>query len=237
MKYQQRNKKKCQNLFYQEPPCSRIRAPSPRWRSLCWGCRLGVSVFAAAGRDALLSSSGSSRDRRMSRGGPGTAIVLYAESPAGTRPTLFIPGSEHRQMHIRRHAYGANTQRRTSRDNEPRRNKGRALDCSPVAIRLPLLLRKRAFWGVPSALSHTAHIVCSQSTDMRDGQRKHRTVHTNKPPCHVTQERSSTVTRKSPWAPMSQISAIVPPLLWPCLKSRVRQTDVSFWDVLVSPFC
>lgn len=69
----------------------------------------------------------------------------------------------------------AHTQQLTSGDNEPGHNKGRALDYSPVEF--PLLLRKRVFRGVPSALSHTVHIVCSQFAGMHKGNTE---LHTNK---------------------------------------------------------
>lgn len=104
----------------------------PRWRSLCWGWRPGVSVYAAAGRDALLNSSGSSRGRSMSRGGPGTAIVLHRITGRHTSHAIYTKQQAHAYVHTQVHIQYTHTH--TSRDNELRHNKGRALDCSPVAM-------------------------------------------------------------------------------------------------------
>lgn len=92
-------------MFEKEPPCSSMKhlyvcLPSPRWRTLCCGCRPGVSVYAAAGSDALLNSSGSSRDRRRSRGGPGTAIVFHRITGRHTSHVIYT-----RQQWTRRCPY------------------------------------------------------------------------------------------------------------------------------------
>lgn len=118
------------------------------WRSLCCGCRPGMSVYASAGRDALLNSSGSSRDRKRSRGGPGTAIVYHRITGRHTSHYIYIGQQVHADVHTLTHTHN-------SRDNELCHYKGQALDCSPVQLKFPLPLRKRGFRGVPSALSHT----------------------------------------------------------------------------------
>lgn len=146
---------------------------SPRARSLCCGvCLPWASVYAAAGRDALLNSSGSSRDRRRSRGGPGTAIVFPQNHPPGTHPTLFIPGSKHTADV---HTQVQYTHTHTFRDNELCHNKGRALDCSPVAMSFHCCSEKEDF-GESHQHFHI-HIVCSQYTNTHAGQRQYSTVH------------------------------------------------------------
>ncbi|MEQ2248032.1 hypothetical protein ILYODFUR_015126, partial [Ilyodon furcidens] len=63
--------------------------PSPRWRTLCCGCCPGMSVYAAACRDALLNSSSGSRDINRSRGGPGAAIVFQRITHQSTTNTIY----------------------------------------------------------------------------------------------------------------------------------------------------
>lgn len=78
--------------------CS-VCLPSPRWRTLCCRCCPGVSVYAAAGRDALLKSSGSSRDRTRKEG-PDTAIVFHRNHrPAHIPRYLYWEGCTHRCAH------------------------------------------------------------------------------------------------------------------------------------------
>lgn len=122
--------------------CVSVCASSPRWRSLCWGCRPGVSVYAAAGGEALLKSS--SRDREMSGGGPGTAIVLQIRQLTCSPRYLY----QRTQMYCTyTGAHTKHTQQYTSGDNKRWHNKGRALDCSPVAASFHCCWWKRGILG------------------------------------------------------------------------------------------
>lgn len=137
--------------------------PSPRWRSLCWGCRLGVSVFAAAGRDALLNS----RDRRMSRGGSGTAIILHRITGRHTSRPIYTRQQTHAGVHRPVHIqYKHTTAHLQGQWAAPQQRPSAGLfSC----ISFHCCWEKKACWGVPSALSHTAHIVCSPTHTMDKG--------------------------------------------------------------------
>lgn len=123
--------------------CFCVCSPSPRWRSLCWGCRPGLSEYAAAGRDALLNS----RDRKMSRAGTGMAIVLQRITSRRKTHAIYTKQQAHADVNTQvciqyTHTH---TQQYTSRDNELRHNKGGVLDCSSVAVTFHCCWKKRDF--------------------------------------------------------------------------------------------
>lgn len=60
-------------------------------------------MYAAAGRDALLNSSGNSRDRKRSRGGPGTAIVFYRITGRHTSHAIYTRQQAHADVHTQVH--------------------------------------------------------------------------------------------------------------------------------------
>lgn len=153
---------------------------SPRWRSLCWGCRPGVSVYACAGTGALLKSRGSSRDRKASRGGPGTAIVMHRVTSQHAAHTIYTKQSA---------GTFTCTCYACTRTHTPRKTTARcALDCSPVAV-FPLLLRKKKRAILGSVISTFTYSTCSMYTvtthtaTQWTWRTQHNNKHTNIRPC------------------------------------------------------
>lgn len=104
---------------------------------MCCGCRPGVSVYAATGRDAWFSSSNSSSGERRSGGGPGTAIVFHGVSGQHvSQRYLYQAASVHTHVHTQVHIQNTSAHTSTlagTMDSAAKKKKGQALDCSPVA--------------------------------------------------------------------------------------------------------
>lgn len=96
------------------------------------------------------------------------AFFFFTESPVGTHLMLFIPGGEHRLMYINRYSTNTTAHLQGQRAAVQQSRSAGEFSCS---FEFPLQLRKkRGFWGVPSALSHT-HMGATH-TDMYTGQKR-----------------------------------------------------------------
>lgn len=116
------------------------------------------------------------------------AAAAATEAEAKTEEVLVQPWffpQNHQQVHISCYLYQVEstrrctqtgtvpTQQHTSRDKEPRHNKGEALDSSPVALSFHCSWEKKGILGSPiSTFTHTHTHKDSLHTDMYIGQKQ-----------------------------------------------------------------